>query len=225
VGVFVLGGAALLGGQDDDPGVAANPPAPTAPTETADRAGRPDRPLHHSAGSPSGTVPAAAVTPGPTSGTPAGPAQQPSPEPSHQPTAQPTHEPTHQPSATPIPTPSPTPSPVADPTAVDLRVSAAKVGLGPAAVVTVGWAGLGRGQTGTVTLTADHLAASVSLDPRCDLLGINTATCRLAGDGSLQLVGLGGLLGPTTLTITVAPGPGLHDPSPGDNTTRVVLGP
>jgi hypothetical protein len=91
-------------------------------------------------------------------------------------------------------------------------------------VVTIGVAGLGPGQTGTVTLSADRLAASVSLDPRCDLVGINTATCRVSGDSSLQLAGVGGLLGPTTITITATPGPGLHDPSPGDNTTHVTLG-
>jgi hypothetical protein len=108
---------------------------------------------------------------------------------------------------------------------VDVRVSATKAGLGPAAVVTVDVAGLGPGHTGTVTLSADHLAATVSLDPHCDLLGVNTASCRLSGDGSLRLVAAGGLLGPTTLTITASPGAGLHDPSTGDNTTHVTLGP
>jgi hypothetical protein len=105
-----------------------------------------------------------------------------------------------------------------------VRVSASTAGVGPAAVVTVVVAGLGTGQGGTVTLAADRLAASLSLDPRCELLGVNTAICRVAGDGSLRLVGIGGLLGPTTITITLMPSGGLHDPAMADNTTHVTLG-
>jgi hypothetical protein len=76
-----------------------------------------------------------------------------------------------------------------------------------------------------VTLHGDQLSASLALDPRCDLLGITTASCRMVGNGSLQLVGVGlGLLSPTTLTITATPGTGLHDPAMGDNTTHVTLG-
>jgi hypothetical protein len=74
-------------------------------------------------------------------------------------------------------------------------------------------------------VSADQLSVSVQLDPRCDLLRVDTATCRLSGDGSLTMVAAGaGVVTPTTLTITVAPGAGLHDPSTGDNTARVVLG-
>ena len=106
-----------------------------------------------------------------------------------------------------------------------MRVSASKAGIGPAAVVMVDVAGLAPGQPGTVTVTADQLSASLNLDPRCTLLGINTATCQVVGAGRLQMLAAGlGLLAPTTLTITAAPGAGLHDPAMGDNTTRVTLG-
>jgi hypothetical protein len=74
-------------------------------------------------------------------------------------------------------------------------------------------------------MTADRLSASLNLDPRCTLLGVNTARCRIVGAGRLQMLAVGiGLLTPTTLTITVIPGTGLHDPSMGDNTARVTLG-
>ena len=117
------------------------------------------------------------------------------------------------------PTQDPTQDPTPDPTAVDVRVSASKAGIGPAAVVTVDVAGLAPGQPGTVTVTADQLSASLSLDPRCTLLGINTATCQVVGAGRLQMLAAGlGLLTPTTLTITASPGAGLHDPAMGDNT-------
>jgi hypothetical protein len=106
-----------------------------------------------------------------------------------------------------------------------MRVTASKNGIGPAAVVVVSVAGLAPGQTGNVTLTGNQLSASLTLDPHCDLLGVNTASCRMVGAGNIQLVGLGlGLLTPTTLTITATPASGLHDPAMGDNTTSVVLG-
>ncbi len=108
---------------------------------------------------------------------------------------------------------------------MDLRVSASKTGIGPAAEVLVEVAGLAPDQPGTVTVTADQLAASLSLDPRCTLVGISTATCQLVGAGRLQMLAAGlGLLAPTTLTITAAPGSGLHDPATGDNTTHITLG-
>ena len=59
-----------------------------------------------------------------------------------------------------------------DPTAVDVRVSAARTGLGPSAVVTVDVAGLGASRPGTLTVSADQLSASVQLDPRCDLVRV-----------------------------------------------------
>jgi hypothetical protein len=106
-----------------------------------------------------------------------------------------------------------------------MRVSASKAGIGPAALVMVDVGGLAPGQAGTITMTADQLSASLNLDPRCTLLGVNTATCHVVGAGRLQLLAAGlGLLSPTTLTITASPGAGLHDPSMGDNTTRVTLG-
>jgi RNA polymerase sigma factor (sigma-70 family) len=225
VSAFVLGGAALPGGHHDQPGAVADPPAQTAPARAADggnaKVGRRHR---HPSASHTTTAPTKAPTTTSTAPTGTPTSQAAANQPAQPPTHQPTHQPTHGPTGQPTPAPTPTPTPGPDPTVVDLRVSAAKAGLGPAAVVTVDVAGLGAGHPGTVTLTADQLAASLSLDPRCDLLGINTATCRLSGDGSLRLVGVGGLLSPTTLTITATPGSGLHDPSMGDNTTHVTLG-
>ena len=105
-----------------------------------------------------------------------------------------------------------------------MRVSAAEAGIGPAAVVTVDVAGLSPTQPGTVTVTADRLAASLNLDPRCDLRRRQHG--HLPGgrrDGSLQMLAVGlALLSPTTLTITAAPGAGLHDPSTGRQHRRSV---
>jgi len=106
-----------------------------------------------------------------------------------------------------------------------MRVSASKAGIGPAALVTIDVGGLAPGQPGTVTMTANQLAASLSLDPHCTLLGVNTATCQVVDGSRLQLLAAGlGLLAPTTLTVTASPGPGLHDTAMGDNTASVVLG-
>jgi len=106
-----------------------------------------------------------------------------------------------------------------------MRVSASKAGVGPTALVTVEVGGLAPGQPGTVTVSGDQLSASIDLDPRCTLLGINTATCRITGAGTLRMLAAGlGVVHPTTLTITAAPGGGLHDTAMGDNTTRVSLG-
>ena len=106
---------------------------------------------------------------------------------------------------------------------VDVRVTASRGGIGPAAVVTVNVAGLAPSQSGTVMVSADRLAATVNLDPRCDLIGVNQASCRLDGSGSLQMLAASLPL-PTVLTITATPGPGLTDPSMDDNTTHVTLG-
>ena len=112
-----------------------------------------------------------------------------------------------------------------DPNQVDVGVTASHSGLGPASVVTVNVTGLSPTQAGLVTITADQLAATVDLDPRCDLLGVNRATCRVDGGATLQMLAATLPLVPTTLTITAAPGGGLTDPSTGDNTTSVTLGP
>jgi RNA polymerase sigma factor (sigma-70 family) len=230
---LVLGGVAMLDSGDQggpDSGPIAAPPRHTAPARQTSGGGtaKPGRP----------TPPAAHDSP---TTTPYGvPTTPPSSTPTGSPGSQPTHSPTDEPSDGGAnggeggggsgggaggdagghgqPTDQP------DPSQVDVGVTASHSGLGPAAVVTVNVTGLSSGQPGLVTITADHLAATVDLDPRCDLLGVNRATCRMNGAGSLQLLAASLPLVPTTLTITAAPGAGLSDPSTGDNTTSVVLG-
>ena len=231
VSAILFGGAALLTGGPDgssDRNVVAAPPpqlppAASLPTGKPGKSGKPG-----SSGSPT-TPSAGSTSPAaqPGQGSSEQPTQQPSQSPTQSPTESATHQPTHSPTHGPThqPTQDPTQDPTPDPKAVDVRVSASKAGIGPAAVVTVDVAGLAAGQRGTVTLTADQLSASLALDPRCTPLGINTATCQVVGAGRLQLLAAGlGLLTPTTLTITAAPGAGLHDPAMGDNTARVMLG-
>ena len=92
-------------------------------------------------------------------------------------------------------------------------------------MVMVDVAGLAPGQPGTVTVTADQLSASLNLDPRCTLLGINTATCQVVGAGRLQMLAAGlGLLAPTTLTITAVAGRRAARPGHGRQHARVTLG-
>jgi RNA polymerase sigma factor (sigma-70 family) len=233
VTALVLGGGALIGTAPDrstDRNTVAEAPAQLPPPASLP-AGKPGKPAQSSApsssGGPSSSSAGSSGSPQPSSQPTHHPSSQPSQEPSHEPSQGPTHQPTHNPTPGPTngPTSDPTPDSISDPSAVDMRITASKTGIGPAAVVVVNVAGLAPGQAGTVTVAADQLAASLNLDPRCDLVGINTATCRVVGDGSLQMLAAGlGLLSPTTLTITLAPGQGLHDPAMGDNTTHVTLG-
>ena len=234
VTTLVLGGAALVGGSPDggsDRNTVADAPARQLPTPASlpsSTPGKPGKPGPSSAPPPAGTPSntstggASSPPPSPTDSPTAAPSHEPSQDPTHEPTHEPTHGPTHGP--TPDPTPDPTGGPTPDPKLVDMKVSASKTGMGPAAIVVVDVAGLGASQPGTVTVTADRLAASINLDPRCDLIGINRATCRITGPGSLQLLAAGISLTPTTLTVTAAPGQGLSDPAPGDNTAQVTLG-
>jgi RNA polymerase sigma factor (sigma-70 family) len=210
VTALILGGAALIAGGPDattDRDTVADAPA-RLPQPARLPSGKPGKPVK--------LVPSASAT------TPSADSTGPAAPPTQSPTNSPTHGPTHQP--TQDPTQDPTQNPTQDPTAVDVRVSADKTGIGPAAVVSVDVGGLAPGQAGTVTVTADHLSASLALDPRCTLLGINTATCQMIGPGRLQLLAAGlGFPTPTTLTITAAPGAGLHDPAMGDNTAHITL--
>ncbi len=225
VTALVVGGTALLGGSpertgDRDP--VAQVPAQLPPPSSLPP-GRPAKPSPSSAPSSGSTAGPSTPTGSESSGEPT-PA--PSGGPSGQPSGQPTHGPTHGPTDDPTaaPTVGPTDDPTPDPTAVDVHVTATRTGIGPAAVVVVTVGGLGPARTGTVTVTADQLAVGLDLDPRCDLVAVRTATCRMVGDGSLQMLAAGLALTPTTLTISVAPGPGLHDPATGDNTAQLVLG-
>ena len=213
VTAFVLGGTALIPDgpiASTDRNVVAAAPAQLPPPASvpSSKPGKPVKP-----------APSATTSAQPGQVTSAQPTQSPTQSPTHSPTQLPTHGPTHQ------PTQDPTQDPTPDPNAVDVRVSASKAGIGPAAVVMVDVAGLAPGQPGSVTVTADQLSASLNLDPRCTLLGINTATCQVVGAGRLQMLAAGlGLLAPTTLTITASPGGRLHDPAMGDNTAHITLG-
>ena len=222
VTALVLGGTALMAsdGPEDgtDRSVVANPPA-QLPKPASLPSGKPGKPGKPAASPSASSSPAAR----PSQASSAQPTQSPSQSPTQSPTQAPTHAPTHGP--TQDPTQDPTQGPTPDPTAVDMRVSASKAGIGPAAMLMVDVAGLAPGQPGTVTVTAGQLSASLSLDPRCTLLGVNTATCQVVGAGRLQMLAAGlGILTPTTLTITASPGGGLHDPAMGDNTTHITLG-
>jgi len=228
VTALVIGGTGLVGtgpdGGSDRNNVADAPaqlpPPVSLPSDKSRKPPHPGRPAEYTASS-AGASGTAEPTAGPTAQPSGAPTHEPTHEPTHGPTSGPTHGPTSGPTHGPTPTPTPTP----DPTAVDMRVSAAKAGAGPAALVTVDVGGLAPGQPGTVTVTGDRLSASLNLDPRCTLLGVNSATCRITGAGTLRLVAAGlGLVGPTTLTITAAPGAGLHDTAMADNTTHVSLG-
>ncbi len=230
VSALVLGGTALMTGGQGDPGgnVVAEAPAQLPPPASLP-SGKPAKPGQATPSGSATSSTGAGPVPQPSSPSqstqpsPSQPTQAPTQAPTHQPTHGPTHGPTQDP--TDDPTQEPTPEPTPDPGAVDMRVSATKAGIGPAALVMVDFAGLAPGQAGTVTVTADQLSASLNLDPHCTLLGVNTATCHVVGAGRLQLLAAGlGLLSPTTLTITAAPGAGLHDTAMGDNTTRVTLG-
>ncbi|MDX6371433.1 MAG: hypothetical protein QOD98_421 [Nocardioidaceae bacterium] len=219
VAALVLGGTGLVAGDpavSNDRGVVTAPRAQLAPPASLPK-NKSTKPAPPSAPSSAGAQSTGSAG---TTGSSTQPGTQPSAQPTHQPTDQPTSQPTHGPTQDPTHHPTPTP----DPTAVDLQVSATKTGLGPAAAVVVTVTGLGASQPGTVIVTADHLAASLDLDPRCDLIGLNQATCRIHGPGSLQLLAAGVSPTPTTLTITAAPGQGLHDPAMGDNTARIILG-
>ena len=82
-------------------------------------------------------------------------------------------------------------------------------------------AGLAPGQPGTVTVTADQLSASLDLDPRCTLLGIDTATCRVVGARPLQMLaaGLASWRRPRSPITAVGPGDRAARPVQlGDNT-------
>ncbi len=230
VTALVLGGAAMFGDPDStgtDPEVIAAPRVQTKPQHAAGggsaKPGKQGKPVP----SPTSTsTPAANAIP---VDSPSGNhATDPSPQhtPSHQPTHQPDghggHENGHE-NGHGDGNDDTTSANVPNPNEVDLNISASHAGVGPAAVVTVNLTGLSPTQSGLVTVTADRLAATVNLDPRCDLVAVNTATCRMAGDGSLQMLA-GALVAPTTLTITATPGAGFTDPSTGDNTTRVTLG-
>jgi RNA polymerase sigma factor (sigma-70 family) len=223
---LVLGGGALMH-QDRSDRVVADPPAArTAPARPGGHSSKADhRPRHHPAPSRTPSTSGADTT------SPA-PVEQPSGQPSEQPSEQPTHVaadpavPGHgsghddggghgDGDGTVVPP---------DPHQVDMGVSASRSGPGTASVVTVTVRGLAAGQAGLVTLTADRLAATLDLDPRCDLIGVSRATCRLNGGGDLRLIAVSVPLVPTTLTITATPADGLTDPAMDDNTASVVLG-
>ena len=239
---LVLGGTAFLGPDartGTDPGVIAGPAVPSAPQSTTGggRPGKPRPPVAPVTAGPGGpgTGGTGAVsTGGPSTGQ--GPSAQ---TPTQVPTQTPTSEPAGQQAGTwqgnggsngagngggggnggdiDVVTASQPDN------EVNLRVSAARGGIGPAAVLTVNVAGLAPNQSGLVMISADRLAATVDLDPRCDLIGVNQASCRLDGSGSLQMLAASLPL-PTVLTITATPGPGLTDPSMEDNTTHVTMG-
>ena len=158
-------------------------------------------------------MPGAVPTQEPTRTRPSSPAQ----EPTQEPTSDPTPDPTQAP---PVAVPA---MATPDPNQVDMGVTAARSSLGPASLVTVDVTGLDPSQTGTVTVTSDQLSLSLTLDPRCTLLGVGTATCRLTGPSSLSMTTVT-LLMPTTLTFTAAPQDGFTDPAMGDNTASVTVG-
>jgi len=220
IGGLIVGGLAMFGGGPEARPVA-EPPAVTAPRGVV--AGAKARPARPAKPKP---IPVAQATP----------------------TSAPTGAPSSTPTSTPAePHSTPTQHPVnaggddgngeghgddnshvdppagPDPHEVDLGVTASHAGLGPAAVVTVNVTGLSPTQSGVVTITSDQPAATLHLDPRCDLVGLNGATCRISGAGVLEFTAGTLPLTSTTLTITATPGEGLHDQVTGDNTARITL--
>jgi hypothetical protein len=66
--------------------------------------------------------------------------------------------------------------------------------------------GLAAGEAGTITVTLDRPAAALHLDPRCDLIGLGSLTCRLTGPGTIRLAVTPAPGAPTTLTAELSPG-------------------
>jgi RNA polymerase sigma factor (sigma-70 family) len=213
LGGMILGGMAMFGGAANggpDPEPIAVPPAVTAVTATQTKAARV-------------TAKPAPAKPKPT------------------PTAQPTPTPTSAPSSTqedPDPTPTQHPSsgdgtghgdvhqgPPTDPDPheVEMAVTASRSGVGSASMVTVNVTGLSPRQSGLVIITSDQPAATLDLDPSCDLVSVGRATCRISGEGRLDILAGSLPMTSTTLTITATPGEGLHDDAMADNTARIIL--
>jgi hypothetical protein len=215
LGGLVVGGMALFGGGPDARQIA-DPPAATAPQQiVAGGKARPARPAKPKPTALSTPSSAPASTPANTPAQPPStPAQHPSSGNGHEHDDGAAHGQVTQHEEPPA---------SSDPTEVDVGVTASRAGLGPASTVTVNVTGLSPTQSGVVTITSDQPAATLHLDPRCDLVGVNRATCRISGAGLLEFTAGTLPLTSTTLTITATPAEGLHDQQTGDNTARVVL--
>lgn len=206
-------------------------PAPSAPAPTS------PAPPESGAGAPPVTPPTeeppggqerpAPTSPSPTGGVgprqpdrPASPPGEGRPTPST-PVVSAVISPTPSPSSTPTGIPS---TPNQAPGEVDIRLSASQANLTVASVIAVHVHGLASSQTADVTLTAEGLSATLGLDPRCTLIGVNRATCQITGPTQLTFGVLTLPLVPTPLTITATPGGGLIDPVPANNTVQITLG-
>jgi RNA polymerase sigma factor (sigma-70 family) len=111
-------------------------------------------------------------------------------------------DPTDQPSEEPSDEPSGTPSAVTDP----VETSAQPTAGGLVWDVAIRVNGLAATEPGTVTVTLDRPALAVHLDPRCDLLNLDSLTCRLEGPGTIRLLVTPMPGAVTTLTAVLMPG-------------------
>lgn len=173
---------------------------------------------------PSSPTPVAGRSPGLTSSasspsSPSSPSSSPGGSPSSPPPGSPAaggHGPSDPPSGPPS-DPGPTP--------VDLSVHAqASSSTGVAHRVEVSVTGLPSGGTGMLRITTDSPAVAVTLDRRCGLLQLGSATCAVTtSPATYTFLVVPSPTAPTTLTFTVVPDDSMVETRPSDNTVTVVL--
>lgn len=108
---------------------------------------------------------------------------------------------------------------------MDLSVHAqASSSTGVAHRVEVSVTGLPSGGTGMLRITTDSPAVAVTLDRRCGLLQLGSATCAVTtSPATYTFLVVPSPTAPTTLTFTVVPDDSMVETRPSDNTVTVVL--
>ncbi|MDP3894307.1 hypothetical protein, partial [Nocardioides sp.] len=88
-------------------------------------------------------------------------------------------------------------------------------------------AGLEPGGSATLTATGQGVLSlpSITLDRRCQTLGLGRASCRVSEDPESFVLVVNAVPGTgATLVVTVTPDPGTADADPTNNTVVVQLG-
>jgi hypothetical protein len=151
------------------------------------------------------------------------PSDEPTDVPSETPTDLPTDVATEEPTDIPTDEPSTDPSPTGDPEHDLAVVARATPVAGLAWSVDVDVQGLPAGEDAVVTVTSSSPTITLTLDPRCLGLQLDTARCQVQAPATLQFLAVPVPGQTATLTFTVSYVGDVTDPDPSNNSTTVDL--